>query len=83
MRFIFILVLASGCATEPVSKAEPQKQETAKMKEETSKTEGKDIGNVAPDFSLPANDGNTYKLSDYRGKKNVVLVFYCMNNTPG
>ena len=40
------------------------------------------IGSLAPDFSLTANDGNIYSLKDLRGK-NVVLVFYCMNNTPG
>ena len=30
---------------------------------------------AAPDFSLPNIEGNTVHLSDYRGKKHVVLVF--------
>jgi peroxiredoxin Q/BCP len=40
------------------------------------------IGKPAPDFSLPGSDGRIHALKDYRGK-NVVLVFYCMNDTPG
>lgn len=34
------------------------------------------IGQPAPDFSLEDVNGNTMTLSDFRGKKNVVLVFY-------
>ncbi len=34
------------------------------------------VGNGAPDFSLAKHDGSVVTLSDYRGKKNVVLVFY-------
>ncbi len=34
------------------------------------------IGTAAPDFRLRALDGATVALSDYRGEKNVVLVFY-------
>ena len=34
------------------------------------------VGDVAPDFSLLAYSGDILTLSDYRGKQNVVLVFY-------
>ena len=34
------------------------------------------IGEPAPDFTLQSHDGKNISLSDYRGKKNVVLVFY-------
>ncbi len=29
----------------------------------------------APDFALEDMNGEVYRLSDYRGKKNVLLVF--------
>jgi len=35
-----------------------------------------DVGQQAPDFDLPDQDRNRVKLSDFRGKRNVVLVFY-------
>jgi mycoredoxin-dependent peroxiredoxin len=35
-----------------------------------------EIGDVAPDFELPDQHGTPVKLSSFRGKKNVVLVFY-------
>ena len=34
------------------------------------------IGEVAPDFTLETAEGKTLTLSDFRGKKSVVLVFY-------
>ena len=34
------------------------------------------IGDVAPDFSLMTYAGTVTTLSDYRGEKNVVLVFF-------
>ncbi len=34
------------------------------------------VGDTAPDFSLLAYSGDTISLSDFRGEKNVVLVFY-------
>ncbi len=39
------------------------------------------IGDLAPDFSLPATKNRTIKLSDYRGK-NIVLVFFPLAWTP-
>lgn len=33
-------------------------------------------GSVPPDFALEDRTGRIYRLSDYKGKKNVVLVFY-------
>ena len=39
-------------------------------------------GESAPDFTLPADDGGTVKLSDLRGKP-VVLYFYPKDDTPG
>ncbi len=41
------------------------------------------IGDVAPDFSLPGTDGKTYKLSDFKGKKTVILAFYALAFTGG
>jgi cytochrome oxidase Cu insertion factor (SCO1/SenC/PrrC family) len=34
------------------------------------------VGQPAPDFSLEDADGKAVTLSDFRGKKSVVLVFY-------
>ena len=34
------------------------------------------VGDVAPDFSLMSYAGTVTTLSDFRGEKNVVLVFY-------
>lgn len=39
------------------------------------------VGDAAPDFELPGRGGRTYRLSDYRGRK-VVLVFYPGDFTP-
>ena len=40
-------------------------------------------GDVAPDFTLTGHrDKEKFKLSDLRGKKNAVLVFYPLDWTP-
>jgi peroxiredoxin Q/BCP len=41
------------------------------------------VGDRAPDFALPDQNGKTVKLSDFRGKKTVVLAFYIKAGTPG
>ena len=43
------------------------------------------VGEMAPDFDLAAVLGDQrirFKLSDYRGKQNVVLAFYPLDWTP-
>ncbi len=41
------------------------------------------VGDMAPDFSLQGTDGKTHKLSDYRGKTNVVLAWFPKAFTQG
>lgn len=46
-------------------------------------TTGLAVGDKAPDFTLPDQDGKKVALSDFKGKKNVVLIFYPGDMTPG
>jgi len=41
------------------------------------------VGDKAPDFTLPDQNGNKISLSQYLGKKNVVLAFYVLAFTGG
>ncbi|MEA2172629.1 MAG: hypothetical protein QOD00_221 [Blastocatellia bacterium] len=43
-----------------------------------------EVGDMAPDFELPSNleKGKKVRLSDFRGKQNVVLAFYPLAWTP-
>jgi cytochrome oxidase Cu insertion factor (SCO1/SenC/PrrC family) len=34
------------------------------------------VGDTAPDFELPSTTGKPFKLSDYHGKKTVVVAFF-------
>ena len=40
-----------------------------------------EIGESAPNFKLPATDGNTYQLSDYSDAK-VLVIFFTCNHCP-
>jgi len=41
------------------------------------------VGDRAPDFTLTDTEGKPVKLSDFRGKKSVVLAFYVLAFTGG
>jgi peroxiredoxin Q/BCP len=44
---------------------------------------GIQVGDKAPDFSLPSQSGEQVRLSDRLGEKVVVLYFYPKDETPG
>jgi peroxiredoxin Q/BCP len=41
------------------------------------------VGDIAPDFTLTSQAGESVSLEDFRGKKAVVLYFYPKDETPG
>ena len=43
---------------------------------------GISVGQAAPDFTLQNQDKQEVKLSDFAGKKNVVIVFYPLDWSP-
>jgi alkyl hydroperoxide reductase subunit AhpC len=40
------------------------------------------VGQPAPDFKLPSTEGREISLSEFKGKKNVVLAFYPLDFSP-
>lgn len=42
-----------------------------------------EVGQEAPDFELNSTQGGKLKLSDFRGKKNVLIEFYVLDFLPG
>lgn len=69
-------------AQQPAAQQPAAPQAPAKQAPPVVKTHLK-VGDPAPDFKLRATDGNTYTLSDFKGKKNVVLAIYVLAFTGG
>ena len=42
-----------------------------------------EVGDRAPDFTLPGSDGRTYTLSSFRGRQPVVLAWFAKAFTDG
>jgi len=69
-------LLVAAVVSPPLSAAKENQPAPPKLK----------VGDTAPDFKLQYFDGNDLKdttLSQYRGKKNVVLAFYIFAFTGG
>ena len=73
---LMVTVLAAGLLFASVAGAQHQPQPAL------SHTFLK-VGDMAPDFSLRSDQGTTVKLSDYQGKKTVILAFYVLAFTGG
>jgi cytochrome oxidase Cu insertion factor (SCO1/SenC/PrrC family) len=72
-----ILIVATALAGSMVAGA-IRAQEDVKVAHTSLKA-----GDMAPDFTLLDNHWKQIHLSDYRGKKNVVLAFYVLAFTEG
>ena len=46
-------------------------------------TKSVQVGDLAPDFTLPNQSGKTVTLSQFRGQKPIILYFYPKDDTPG
>ena len=78
---------AKAAATKPAkaAAAKPAKA-PAKPAAKTGKTDKASklaVGDVAPAFALPDDEGKSVSLSSFAGKKIVVLYFYPKDDTPG
>ena len=75
----FLLAAVSIAAAQPNSTQTPAPAKPAPQAPHTNLK----VGQAAPDFTLRATDGKTYKLSEFKGKKSVVLAFYVLAFTGG
>jgi cytochrome oxidase Cu insertion factor (SCO1/SenC/PrrC family) len=71
LLFVFTLLLVFNQAA--VSAQTGPKDE---IKQSATDLDRVKVGQPAPDFTLEDSEGKNISLADYRGKKNVVLVFY-------
>jgi cytochrome oxidase Cu insertion factor (SCO1/SenC/PrrC family) len=67
------LLLLPLAAPSPAAAQEPATMATTTLK----------VGDVAPNFTLLSDQWKPVTLSDYRGKKNVMLAFYVLAFTGG
>jgi len=80
LTVVFVLALLGGAMARSTAYKE-NLYDPGQLKPVDSRLKVK-AGQTAPDFTLPAIDGRKISLSDYRGKKNIVLSFIPAAWTP-
>jgi peroxiredoxin Q/BCP len=73
MRFTVVLATLVLCVVALAAQTPPPAPSGPELK----------VGDAAPDFSLEGSDGKTYKLSDFKGKKAVVVAWFPKAYTSG
>ena len=73
LKMIFVLLLILSFSDFPAFAQLGPKDETDLSPTDLQRIK---VGQPAPDFTLEDLDGKSITLSDFRGKKTVVLVFY-------
>ena len=79
IQLALVLVFSVFAVHAQNTAQQPAAQQTAPA---PPKTQLK-VGQPAPDFTLRDTAGKPVKLSDFKGKKNVVLAFYVLAFTGG
>lgn len=78
-----VVPLLSQCSSAntnaPADSARPEAKAVAAAPEPVALK----VGDTAPDFTLPDDNGHPVSLSQFRGKQNVVLAFYVLAFTGG
>jgi len=81
MKKMIFALFVIGVLVSPALAETPNTYPVGMLKPIDSKLKVK-VGDVAPDFELPSLSGKKVRLSDYRGKKNIVLSFVPAAWTP-
>ncbi len=75
-RFVMVACLAMGAAGNGGAQSRPRLGPVDGAGLAPLDTGRVTVGGTAPDFTLENKDGGLVTLSQFRGKKTVVLVFY-------
>lgn len=76
---LVVPILSQCSSVEPSSSVKPEAKSTASAPEPAPLK----VGDKAPNFTLPDQDGKPFTLSQFQGKENVVLAFYVLAFTGG
>jgi cytochrome oxidase Cu insertion factor (SCO1/SenC/PrrC family) len=76
---LVVPILSQCSSAETSATATPAAKATASAQEPSTLK----VGDKAPDFALPDQNGKQISLSQFQGKENVVLAFYVLAFTGG